>query len=167
MFSFRKAQEPNPTLSTLVFSLEEASKSETKHSRTAFQNMNSVDSAPSGKIGLYKTQYVAQQGVKALPSKKTFKQPVQSKTQTPIQKNQKVRDIEIESTARKLLDRFKRNEKQLELLTQKYREMNLKLKFLESENKTHKTAISIYRDELKSKEQQIQTLKIDSLQLDK
>ena len=120
-----------------------------------------------GRLGFIKRNTLLNRVLRLCRAKKHLNNRSRAKLKPLFRKTKKVRDIEIESTARKLLDRFKRNEKQLELLTQKYREMNLKLKFLESENKTHKTAISIYRDELKSKEQQIQTLKIDSLQLDK
>lgn len=169
MFSFRKAQKPNPSLSTLVFNLEDVSDSEVRKSHievAVASNVNVVDRVSTEKMGLYKTQYVAQQSAPPLPRKEAFQHSETQEKHKAEPQNRKARDNEIEATALKLLDRFNQNEKKLEILSQKYREMNEKLISLESENKTQKTAIDIYRGELKSKDKQIQKLKINNLQLE-
>ena len=167
MFLFRKFQRSNPSLSSLFFKFEDVSQLQTNKSHaeiSTFQNMNTVERVSTGKMGLYKTQYMPQQAA-ASPRKDRFQKADENENEPHLQ-NQNFWDNEIESTARKLLDRFNRNEKKLEILNRKYREMSEKLNALESENKTHKTAIGIYQDDLKSKDKQIQKLKNNSVQFD-
>lgn len=132
---------------------------------------------PPQKFGLHKSQLVSNKRLtkKRLAAANTNRENIeqfkaaQSKLSDMhdhlAQKNKQIEDNKILKnklyyTVNMLMLKLRKRESHLAALTKTYKQARIKIKTLEDRNLAHKRAIKIYRDELKSKDLQIETLRL-------